>query len=77
MRPPPLPFPHLQGLPAVTTITLALGVQHWLSPQIEFRPEIAWYRANDAKAFDGNSNHGVIPNRQQATILSADAILHF
>jgi hypothetical protein len=56
---------------------LALGVQHWLSPQIEFRPEIAWYRANDAKAFDGNSNHGVPPNRQQAVILSADAILHF
>jgi hypothetical protein len=56
---------------------LALGVQHWLSPQIEFRPEIAWYRANDAKAFDGNSDHGVPPNRQQAVILSADAILHF
>lgn len=56
---------------------LALGVQHWLSPQIELRPEIAWYRANDAKAFDGNSNHGVPPDRRQSVILSADAIFHF
>lgn len=56
---------------------VAVGVQHWLSPQIEFRPEIAWYRANDAKAFNGNSNHGIAPSRQQAVILSADAIIHF
>jgi hypothetical protein len=56
---------------------LALGVQHWLSPQIEFRPEIAWYRANDGKAFNGNANHGIAPSRQQATILSGDAIIHF
>jgi hypothetical protein len=56
---------------------VAIGVQHWLSPQIELRPEIAYYRANDAKAFDGNSNHGVAPNRQQSVILAADAIFHF
>ena len=56
---------------------VALGVQHWLSPQIELRPEIAWYYANDAKAFDGNGNHGIAPDRRQAVILSGDAIFHF
>jgi hypothetical protein len=56
---------------------VALGVQHWLSPQIELRPEIAYYRANDAKAFGGNGNLGVAPTRQQAVILSGDAIIHF
>ena len=56
---------------------VALGVQHWLSPQIEFRPEIAYYRANDAKAFNGNGNHGIAPSRQQAVILSGDVIFHF
>jgi hypothetical protein len=56
---------------------IALGVQHWLSPQIEMRPEIAWYYANDAKAFDGNGNHGVAPDRRQAVILSGDVIFHF
>jgi hypothetical protein len=56
---------------------VAIGVQHWLSPQIELRPEIAYYRANDAKAFDGNSDHGIAPSRQQSVILAADAILHF
>jgi hypothetical protein len=56
---------------------VALGLQHWLSPQIELRPEIAYYRANDAKAFDGNGNHGVAPNRRQEVVLSGDAIFHF
>jgi hypothetical protein len=56
---------------------LALGLQHWLSPQIELRPEIAWYYANDAKAFDGNGDHGIAPDRRQAVILSGDAIVHF
>ncbi len=56
---------------------VALGVQHWLSPQIELRPEIAYYRANDAKAFNGNGNHGIAPDRQQEVVLSGDAIFHF
>ena len=55
----------------------ALGLQHWLSPQVELRPEIAYYRSNDAKAFGGNSNHGVAANRYQSTILSGDIIVHF
>jgi hypothetical protein len=56
---------------------VALGLQHWFSPQIEVRPEIAWYYANDSKAFDGDGNHGVLPDRRQAVILSGDAIVHF
>ncbi len=55
----------------------ALGVQHWLSPQITFRPEIAYYRALDAKAFNGNSNYGGVPSRQNSLVLSGDVIFHF
>ena len=56
---------------------VALGVQHWLSPQIELRPEIAYYRADSGNAFDGNSNRGIPNDRRQETILSGDAIFHF
>ncbi|WP_174301353.1 outer membrane beta-barrel protein [Caulobacter sp. S45] len=56
---------------------VALGVQHWLSPQIELRPEIAYYRADSGDAFNGNGNHGNAPNRQQETVLSGDIIAHF
>ena len=55
----------------------AVGVQHWLSPQITFRPEIAYYRALDAKAFNGNSNYGGAPNRYNSVVLSGDVIFHF
>jgi len=54
-----------------------LGWQHWFSPQIEIRPEIAYYRSLDAPAFNGNSNAGIPPNRYSETILSADVIWHF
>ena len=56
---------------------VAVGVQHWLSPQIELRPEVAYYRADAGKAFGGNGNHGIAPNRQQETVLSGDIIVHF
>ena len=56
---------------------VALGVQYWPSPQVEFRPELAYYRANDAKAFNGNGNLGIAPSRRTATILSGDVIVHF
>ena len=57
--------------------SVAIGVQHWLSPQIELRPEVAYYHADTGKAFGGNSNHGIPSNRQQEAILSGDAIIHF
>jgi hypothetical protein len=56
--------------------SVAFGVQHWLSPQIEMRPELAYYRAG-ADAFNGNGNHGIAPNKQDETILSGDLIVHF
>ena len=55
----------------------ALGWQHWLSPQIELRPELAYYRALDGLAFNGNSNRGIAPDKQDSYILSGDVILHF
>ena len=55
----------------------AIGWQHWLSPQIELRPEVAYYHAGDGLAFNGNSNRGIAANKQDATILSGDVIVHF
>jgi hypothetical protein len=54
----------------------AIGWQHWLSPQIEMRPEIAYYHAG-AAAFNGNSNEGIAANKTSQTILSGDVIWHF
>ncbi|SIO63973.1 Putative beta-barrel porin-2, OmpL-like. bbp2 [Bradyrhizobium erythrophlei] len=54
-----------------------IGWQHWFSPQIEIRPEVSYYRALDAAAFNGNSNLGIAPNKKDALIGSADIIIHF
>ncbi len=51
--------------------------QHWFSPQIEMRPEIAYYRSLDAAAFNGNANAGIAPTRNYAVIGAADLIIHF
>jgi Putative beta-barrel porin-2, OmpL-like. bbp2 len=48
----------------------ALGWQHWLSPQVELRPEIAWYHALDAPAFDNGTKHAI-------AVVSGDVIWHF
>ena len=56
---------------------LAFGWQHWFSPQIEVRPEIAYYRSHGAAAFNGNSNAGIAPNKSYETIVSGDVIFHF
>ncbi len=55
----------------------ALSWQHWLSPQIEIRPEIAYYRAIDNNAFNGNANAGIPPTRNWAVIAASDLIIHF
>ncbi|RMB52179.1 putative OmpL-like beta-barrel porin-2 [Sphingomonas sp. PP-CE-3A-406] len=55
----------------------AIGYQHWFSPQIEIRPEVAYYRALDANAFNGNSNLSIVANKRYLVALSGDAILHF
>ena len=55
---------------------IAVGWQHWLSPQIELRPEIAYYHAGQA-VFNGNSNYGIAANKKSETILSGDIIFHW
>jgi Putative beta-barrel porin-2, OmpL-like. bbp2 len=63
----------------------AVGWQHWFSPQVEVRPEIAYYHSLDANAFNGNFNAvpaalggGVIvPTKNWEVIASADLIWHF
>jgi hypothetical protein len=58
-------------------VDVAGSWQHWLSPQIEVRPEIAYYKSLDAPAFNGNFNAGIAPNRSYAVIGAADLIIHF
>ena len=58
-------------------VAFALGWQHWLSPQIEMRPEIATYHSLDGPAFNGNSNAGIAPDKSHETIASGDIIFHF
>jgi Putative beta-barrel porin-2, OmpL-like. bbp2 len=66
---------------------LGIGWQHWLSPQVEMRPEIAYYHSLDANAFNGNINpcpassgckvSTLLPDRNSAWIASMDLIWHF
>ncbi len=58
-------------------VEFSVGVQHWLSPQIEFRPEVAFYKSLDAASFNGNPYLGQLPNRDYALIGAADLIWHF
>jgi hypothetical protein len=58
-------------------LDLAGSWQHWLSPQIEMRPEVAYYKSLDAAAFNGNANAGIAPNRSYAVVGAADLIVHF
>jgi hypothetical protein len=62
---------------ATRYVETGIGWQHWLSPQIELRPEVSYYRSLDAPAFNGNSNAGILPNKSYAVIGSADVIIHF
>ena len=55
---------------------LSVGWQHWLSPQIEFRPE-AGYWAATANAFNGTASRGIAPDKNHTFILAADVIAHF
>jgi putative OmpL-like beta-barrel porin-2 len=60
-------------------VDFGIGWQHWFSPQIEMRPEMAYYRALDAAAFNGNFNANPVipPSRGDALIVAADLIWHF
>jgi len=58
---------------------LAIGWQHWWSPQLEARPEVGYYHSFNAPAFNGNPNDTVhFPaNKSNQVIVSGDLILHF
>jgi hypothetical protein len=66
-------------------IDFALSWQHWLSPQVELRPELAYYRSLDAPAFNGDFNANmagatgpiIAPTKFDAVIASMDLIWHF
>ncbi len=62
---------------ATRYVDVAGSWQHWLSPQIEFRPEIAYYKSLDAPAFNGNANSGIAPTRDYSIVGAADVIIHF
>jgi hypothetical protein len=63
----------------------AVGWQHWFSPQVEIRPEIAYYHSLDANAFNGNFNAApaavgggvIVPTKNWEVVASADLIWHF
>jgi hypothetical protein len=55
----------------------SFGWQHWLSPQIEMRPEVGYYRSIDGIAFNGNPTHGIAPNKNHTVFGGGDVILHF
>ncbi len=54
-----------------------LGWQHWLSPQIEFRPEIDHWRSLDTKAFNGDNAIGLPGNKNYTGDGRDGAIIHF
>jgi hypothetical protein len=61
-------------------LDFGIGWQHWLSPQVEFRPEVTYYRSLDAPAFNGNFNAlpvAIPPTKYSALIAAADVIWHF
>jgi hypothetical protein len=58
-------------------VETGIGWQHWFSPQVEIRPEVSYYRALDADAFNGNPTKGIAPNKRSAVIAASDLIWHF
>jgi hypothetical protein len=55
-------------------VDFGIGWQHWFSPQVEIRPEVTYYRALDAPAFNGNANEGIAPTKKDALVGAADLI---
>ena len=54
-----------------------LGWQHWLSPQIEFRPEVSYWRSFHTPAYNGDLYKGIPGNRFETVEFASDVILHF
>ena len=47
-----------------------IAYQHWFSPSIELRPELAFFQSYDQSAFDNGTKHNL-------TLFSTDLIFHF
>jgi hypothetical protein len=56
---------------------ITLSWQHWLSPQIEFRPEISYWRSYRTPAFNGDAYAGIAANKFDMTEFASDVIIHF
>lgn len=56
---------------------VTLGWEHWLSPQIELRPEISYWQSIGANAFNASPTQGIPGNKNATTMFAADAIIHF
>jgi hypothetical protein len=54
-----------------------VGWQHWWSPQIEFRPEVGYWRSFSTPAYNGDVYRGLAANRKITTEFAADVIMHF
>ena len=54
-----------------------LGWQHWLSPQIEFRPEISYWRSFHTPAYNGDLYAATPGNKFVTTEFASDVIVHF
>ncbi len=54
-----------------------LSWQHWLSPQIEMRPEISYWHSFDANAFNGDPALGIPGNKNNMVEVASDLIIHF
>jgi hypothetical protein len=61
----------------VKYIEFTVGWQHWLSPQIELRPEWSWWHSFRTPAFNGDAYTGIPGNKYQMAEFAADAIIHF
>ncbi len=58
-------------------LNFGIGWQHWLSPQIELRPEVDFDYSLDKNAFNGNVNAGISPDKRYTVLGAIDVILHF
>ena len=58
-------------------VNFGIGWQHWLSPQVELRPEVDYDRSFGANAFNGDSNGGIAPDRNYTLLAAMDLIWHF
>lgn len=59
-----------------TYYDVGFGIQYWLSPQIEFRPEYTHYWASEP-AFNGDVYAGIPANKKTEGVFSGDVIVHF